>query len=70
MRTWISISGSFTGDALPDEAVEEGEGYRLAVSIGLGGEGEFERTESGEERGEDGGRCRCGDSMTAIFGLL
>jgi hypothetical protein len=63
------MSAAFIGDVLPDVAVEEGEGYRLEVSIGLGGEGEFERTESGEERGEEGGRCCCGDSMTAILVL-
>jgi hypothetical protein len=64
------MSGVFIGDVLPDVVVEEGEGYRLELSMGLGGEGEFERTESGEERGEEGGRCCCGDSMTANLGLL
>jgi len=60
VRTRISvksgISEGFKGDTLPDVwALEEGEGYGLeAASAGLGGEGDCERTESGEEGGDDG----------------
>ena len=50
-----SMSTSFRGDALPDATVLElGEGYRFAISVGgLGGEGDWERTERGEEGGDD-----------------
>lgn len=35
-------------------ALEEGEGYRLETSsAGLGGEGDWDRTESGDEGGDD-----------------
>lgn len=60
MRTRISsvesdMSAGFRGDVLPEVTaleLELGEGYRLDTSIGgLGGEGDWERTESGEEGG-------------------
>lgn len=49
------MSDGFNGDVLPDVAsLELGEGYRLEISMaGLGGEGELERTERGEDGGDD-----------------
>jgi hypothetical protein len=51
------MSADLRGDALPDATVLElGDGYRLEMSVGgLGGEGDWERTERGEEGGDD---CR------------
>lgn len=53
-----AASGCFIGDALPEgAALELGDGYLLdASSTGGedGGEGELERTERGEDGGDDG----------------
>jgi hypothetical protein len=44
------MSHDLSGEALP----EVGEGYRWETSrAGLGGEGDWERTESGEDGGDD-----------------
>lgn len=52
------MSKGFLGDELPEvPAVEVGVGYRLAASMsgcsGEGGEGDWERTERGEDGGEE-----------------
>ena len=59
-RTRISSAGGFLGEQLPEmPALEVGVGYRLAASMsgcsGEGGEGDWERTERGEDGGEEGG---------------
>jgi hypothetical protein len=75
VRTQISpaesdISKGFRGDVLPDTpALELGEGYRLERSrSGLGGDGDCERTDNGEEGGDAG--CGRNDAMVAIFGVF
>lgn len=52
------MSGGFLGEQVPEvPAVEVGVGYRLAASMsgcsGEGGEGDWERTERGEDGGEE-----------------
>jgi hypothetical protein len=51
-------SPSLIGDWLPDGVEEEGEGYLRDASRATGGEegndGELERTERGDEGGDDG----------------
>lgn len=71
MRTRISsvASDSLTGDALPDWEVELGEGYLSDGSMDGGdrggSEGDLERTERGEEGGEEEADGFASSSMMA-----
>lgn len=60
------MSGGFLGEQVPEvPAVEVGVGYRLAASMsgcsGEGGEGDWERTERGEDGGEEEAEAEGGE---------
>ena len=72
--TWISpaASESFIGEALPElSLVELGDGYRFEASIRIGdegGEGDLDKTDSGEEGGEEDTGCARGSMLAGATG--